>query len=71
MSRENGSKRIPKFDKYRIHNQCSRKKGFTTSKDANQAIHKVKTKKGIKLNYYRCEYCGKYHLTKKFVRSKF
>ncbi len=71
MSQEKNARRIPKFDKKRIYNQCARKKGFITTRDVNKEIHKIKIKEGLKLNYYHCEYCGKYHLTKKFVNSKF
>ena len=71
MSQENGTKRIFLFDKRRIHHQCKRKKGFATTREANQVIHRTKAKSGIKLSYYKCEYCGKYHLTKKYVSSKF
>lgn len=71
MSQENGTKRIPLFDKRRAYNQCARKKGFNTTREANRAIHQAKNKEGIKLSYYHCEYCGKYHLTKRWVSSKF
>ena len=71
MSQEKGSKRIPKYDKRRIYKECSRKKGFNTTKEANQQIRRILERKGVKLNYYQCYYCGKYHLTKKFVKSAF
>lgn len=47
------------------------KKGFITARDVNKEIHKIKAKEGIKLNYYHCDYCGKYHLTKKYVKTAF
>ena len=71
MTQEKGTKRNPHFDHYRIYNQCQRKKGFTTTKDVNKIIQKHNSTGGCKLSYYRCDYCGKYHLTKKYVRSKF
>lgn len=71
MSQEKGSRRIPLFDRKRSYRQCARKKGFNTTREANRAIHQVKNKENIKLNYYYCEYCGKYHLTKRRVDSKF
>ena len=72
MSQETGNKRRnPVFDRRRIHRQCARKKGYTTSKDANRQIQKTFKATGIKLAYYQCEYCGKYHLTKHFVKNRF
>lgn len=65
MARHNG------FSKKRVYSQCARKKGFSTTREVNQIIHKTRTHEGIKLQYYYCPVCGKYHLTKKFVRSKF
>lgn len=58
-------------DKKREYKECSRKKGFTTTKEANEQIRKALRNDGIKLNYYKCSYCGKYHLTKKYVSSAF
>lgn len=61
----------PRDDRKRAYYQCSRKKGFTTSREANAQIHRTLKKQGIKLNYYECPYCGKFHLTKKFVKGVF
>lgn len=58
-------------DTKRKHSECERKKGFTTTADANKQIQYVQKKEGISLRYYQCSYCGKYHLTKKWVKNKF
>lgn len=71
MSQEKGKRRIPLFDKNRQYHECRRKKGYSTTRDANKDIHRARVRDGIRLSYYRCSYCGKYHLTKKFVKSKF
>lgn len=70
MSQENKYKTMFK-DKRRIYNECSRKKGYPTTKAANKDIRSAYMKSHIKLSYYKCDYCGKYHLTKKYVKTAF
>ena len=60
-----------RVDHRREYSECKHKKGFTTTKQANQQIKRTLKTEGIKLNYYQCTYCGKYHLTKKWVKNKF
>ena len=58
-------------DTKRRYSECERKKGYTTTADANRQIQYIQKKQGLTLKYYQCSYCGKYHLTKKYVRNKF
>lgn len=71
MSQETGKRRIPRFDRRRVHQECSRKKGFATTREVNKILHKNSKLGRLELSYYKCEFCGKYHLTKKPVRSRF
>ena len=64
------SKRV-KLDRRREYKECKHKKGFATTREANRQIQRIAKSGGIKLDYYQCTYCGKYHLTKKWVRNKF
>ena len=48
-----------------LYNDCGRKKGYHTTKEANQAIHRASRHTGATLRYYHCSFCGKYHLTKR------
>ena len=59
------------IDKKRRFRECERKKGFTTTREANHQIQRTLRQEGVKLDYYQCTYCGKYHLTKKWVKNKF
>ena len=59
------------IDKRRLYSECRRKKGYTTSAAANRMIKHQLRHYGIKCNYYQCTYCGKYHLTRKWVGDKF
>lgn len=58
-------------DKRRLYSECKRKAGYVTTSAANRMIRHQHRKYGVKLNYYQCTYCGKFHLTKKWVGEKF
>jgi len=60
-----------RIDKRRWYSECKKKKAYETSGAANRMIRHQCMKYGIRLNYYQCSYCGKYHLTKKWVGEKF
>lgn len=64
------SKNYP-VDRRRLCRECSKKKGFNTSKEANQEIHRILQKQHVCLHYYQCSYCQRYHLTKKNPDSPF
>lgn len=65
---KNGPRHI---DKKRLYQECTKKIAYPTTSSANRMIRHQFKKYGIKLNYYQCSYCGKYHLTKKWVGEKF
>lgn len=69
--RKNYHSKRYKIDKRREYSECKRKKGFATTREVNRIIQIAYAESGIKLDYYQCTYCGKYHLTKKFVTDKF
>lgn len=59
------------IDKRRLYSECKRKTGYVTTSAANRMIRHQHKKYGVKLDYYQCTYCGKFHLTKKWVGEKF
>lgn len=44
---------------------CDRKKGYDTVEQARKALAYVWTQTGANLKVYKCQYCGKFHLTHK------
>ena len=44
---------------------CDRKKGYDTVEQARKALAYVWTQTGANLKVYKCQFCGKYHLTHK------
>jgi len=50
-------------DKSHQLRMCISKKEYPTPKDAREVVRKNK-KMGVRLRYYKCPYCDKYHMTK-------
>lgn len=48
-----------------IWNQCGRKIRYRDEHTANQYRKKCEKERGVKLDYYWCNFCGGYHLTSK------
>lgn len=44
---------------------CARKKGYATSRHANQVKHLRERDGVMNLRVYQCDVCGRWHLTKK------
>lgn len=60
-----------RIDKRRLYFECKKKTAYETSGAANRMIRHQYMKYGIKLNYYQCSFCGKFHLSKQYVGEKF
>lgn len=55
----------PLFDEMDRIRTCSLKKAYDSEWHAKYTIDDSMEKFGIKLNSYRCPYCGKWHLTER------
>ena len=49
----------------RQYNSCKRKVRYRTEGEALKALHKCKQKRDAELDYYYCEFCNGFHLTKR------
>jgi len=57
-------KSSPLFDTDDFQRSCSSKKKYTTPYHAMFAIDECQSRQpSLKLSYYKCPYCGNYHLT--------
>lgn len=54
------------FDAANCQRSCKDKKGYDTKWQAQFAIDEVESKYNVKLTFYLCKYCGKWHLTSTF-----
>ena len=56
--------KIPEEDRKWVYFSCARKKGFETTKMATRAGRAAQAECGEKMYYYKCRFCGKYHLSR-------
>jgi len=48
-----------------VWNSCGRKAAYPTQADANIKARAIFASRGVILRAYQCDYCGKFHLTKR------
>jgi len=52
-----------------VKRACTRKIAYKSVAKVRKAVIKMMNKVGIECDYYECQHCGQYHLTKKRAGS--
>ena len=53
----------PLFDEFDMEKTCSSKSGYPSEWTAKFAADETSSMSGARIGFYRCPYCGLFHLT--------